>query len=231
MTSFEHVLDQFGHKRLLVVGDIMLDRFVYGVVSRISPEAPAPVLETTGPMDVIGGAGNVVRNVVSLGAGCEIVAVVGSDDAAQSIRSHLKSLGVSADGLVEVRGRGTTLKTRFVAYLHNTHLLRADTEETTPVGADIEDAIVAAVVGRLSAADAVILSDYNKGMLTANVVSQVISAAQRAGKPIIVDPKGVDYSRYHGASALTPNVGELAQAVGYPVQNEPRALAAPATPL
>src|SRR5262249_39123910 len=143
MTSFETVLDQFGRKRVLVVGDIMLDRFVYGHVSRISPEAPAPVIETAGPQDVVGGCGNVVRNIVSLGAACEIVAVVGRDEAAQSIREHLKDIEVSTDGLIEVAGRVTTVKTRFVAYLHNTHLLRADTEETTPVGQSVEGAIIA----------------------------------------------------------------------------------------
>ena len=102
MSSFETVLDQFHCKRVLVVGDIMLDRFVYGHVSRISPEAPAPVLETAGPTDVVGGSGNVVRNIVSLGAACDIVAVIGSDDAAQSIRGHLGSSNVSTDGLIEV---------------------------------------------------------------------------------------------------------------------------------
>src|SRR5215471_12234082 len=104
MSSFETVLDQFHCKRVLVVGDIMLDRFVYGHVSRISPEAPAPVLETAGPTDVVGGSGNVVRNIVSLGAACDIVAVIGSDDAAQSIRGHLGSSNVSTDGLIEVEG-------------------------------------------------------------------------------------------------------------------------------
>src|SRR5260370_33803753 len=102
MSSFETVLDQFGRKRVLVVGDIMLDRFVYGHVSRISPEAPAPVINTAGPLDVVGGSGNVVRNIVSLGAGCEIVAVIGRDDAARSVRDHLQDITDSTDGLIEV---------------------------------------------------------------------------------------------------------------------------------
>jgi len=228
MSSFEHVLDLFGQKRMLVVGDIMLDRFVYGTVTRISPEAPAPVINTAAPEEMIGGAGNVARNVAALGAACDIVAVVGRDDAALCIHRHLANYPGISPVLVEAPGRVTTVKTRFVAYLHNTHLLRADTEETTPVGAEIEDAILAAVEGRLAGADAVVLSDYGKGMLTPRVISGVISAAQRARKPVIVDPKGIDYSRYRGATALTPNVGELAQAVGRPVRNEPKALAAAA---
>ncbi len=236
MSSFEAVLDQFGRKRVLVVGDVMLDRFVYGQVSRISPEAPAPVIQTSGPVDVIGGSGNVARNIISLGAACEIVAVVGRDDAAQVIRKHLQEIDVPASGLIEVSGRVTTMKTRFVAWLHNTHLLRADTEETTPVAAAVEDAIIAAVEARIGAADAVILSDYAKGVLTPRVVAAVIAAARRAGGngreiPVIVDPKGHDYSRYRGATAVTPNAAELAQALGRPVGNDEAAVQAGALAL
>ena len=232
MSSFEAVLDQFGRKRVLVVGDIMLDRFVYGQVSRISPEAPAPVIHTSGAVvDVVGGAGNVVRNIVSLGAACDIVAVVGRDDAADVIRRHFEEIGVAAGGLVEVARRVTTVKTRFVASLHNTHLLRADTEETTPVGEMVEDAIISAAGDRIDAADAVILSDYAKGVLTARVIAGVIAAARRAGKPVIVDPKGHDYSRYRGATAVTPNAAELAKALGRPVANDEAAVRAGAQAL
>jgi D-beta-D-heptose 7-phosphate kinase/D-beta-D-heptose 1-phosphate adenosyltransferase len=231
MSSFEAVLDQFERKRVLVVGDIMLDRFVYGHVSRISPEAPAPVIETSGPLDVVGGSGNVVRNIVSLGATCEIVAVVGRDDAARTVRQHLRNIDVPTGGLVEVEGRVTTVKTRFVAYLHNTHLLRADTEETRPVGKDVEDAIIASVDSLIGTADAVILSDYAKGVLTPRVVAEVIAAARRAGKPVIVDPKGHDYSRYRGATAVTPNAAELAQALGRPIMNDETAVRAGAQAL
>jgi D-beta-D-heptose 7-phosphate kinase / D-beta-D-heptose 1-phosphate adenosyltransferase len=231
MTSFETVLDQFVRKRVLVVGDIMLDRFVYGRVSRISPEAPAPVIETAGPVDVIGGAGNVARNVVSLGAACDIVAVVGCDEAAQAIRGGLKGYAIATDGLVEIPQRVTTVKTRFVAHLHNTHLLRADTEETTPVSENVEQEIIAAATSRIDSADAVILSDYAKGVLTRHVIAAVIAAARRAGKPVIVDPKGIDYARYRGATALKPNVGELAQALGRPIANDETAVRAAAKSL
>ncbi len=231
MSSFEAVLDQFERKRVLVVGDIMLDRFVYGHVSRISPEAPAPVIETSGPLDIVGGSGNVVRNIVSLGAACEIIAVVGRDDAARTVRRHLEEIDVPTGGLIEVEGRVTTVKTRFVAYLHNTHLLRADTEEAKPVGKDVEDAIIATVESRVNAADAVILSDYAKGVLTPRVIAAAIAAARRAGKPVIIDPKGHDYSRYRGATAVTPNAAELAQALGRPVVNDEAAVRAAAVAL
>jgi D-beta-D-heptose 7-phosphate kinase/D-beta-D-heptose 1-phosphate adenosyltransferase len=209
----------------------MLDRFVYGHVSRISPEAPAPVIETAGPLDVVGGSGNVVRNIVSLGAACEIVAVVGRDETARSVSSLLKAMKVSTGGLIEVEGRVTTVKTRFVAHLHNTHLLRADTEETTPVNEKVEDAIIAAVHSQVDAVDVVILSDYAKGVLTPRVVSAAIAAARQARKPIVVDPKGLDYERYRGATALTPNVGELAQALRRPVKNDEAAVRAAAQAL
>jgi D-beta-D-heptose 7-phosphate kinase / D-beta-D-heptose 1-phosphate adenosyltransferase len=231
MTSFESVISHFHLKRVLVAGDIMLDRFVYGTVSRISPEAPAPVINTAAPEEVIGGAGNVARNISALGGGCDIVTVVGNDDAARCIHGHLARYPGITPVLVEAAGRVTTVKTRFVAYLHNTHMLRADAEETTPVGTEIEDLIITAVASRLAGVDAVVLSDYGKGVLTHRVLSGIISMAQRARKPVIVDPKGVDYSRYCGATVLTPNVAELSQALGRPVKNDEEALNAAAASL
>lgn len=224
MTSFETVLDQFRRKRVLVVGDIMLDRFVYGSVSRISPEAPAPVINTVPPEEAVGGAGNVARTLVALGASCDLLAVVGRDDTAQAIRRHLAGFSGIAPALVEAPGRVTTLKTRYVAFLHNTHLLRADTEETTPVGADIAEMLMATAQRLIAQVDAVILSDYSKGVLTPTVLSGVIAAARRAGKPVIVDPKGLDYSRYRGATAITPNVAELSEALGRPIKNDETSL-------
>ena len=224
MTAFETVLDQFARKRVLVVGDIMLDRFVYGTVSRISPEAPAPVIETAGPVSAIGGSGNVARNIVALGAACNIVAVVGRDDAAREIRDQLGTCSLETDDLIEAQRRVTTVKTRFVANLHNTHLLRADTEDTTPVARDVEDAIIAKIEHRVAGADAIILSDYGKGVLTPQVLTAIMSLARRREIPVIVDPKGHDYARYRGATALTPNVAELAQAVGRPVERGESAL-------
>jgi D-beta-D-heptose 7-phosphate kinase/D-beta-D-heptose 1-phosphate adenosyltransferase len=150
MTSFESVLNHFHLRRAMVVGDIMLDRFVYGTVSRISPEAPAPVINTVAPEEVIGGAGNVARYISALGGACDIVAVVGSDDVARCIRGHLARYPGIAPALVEAAGRVTTVKTRFVAYLHNTHMLRADSGETSPVNNGIEDLIIAAVASRLA---------------------------------------------------------------------------------
>jgi D-beta-D-heptose 7-phosphate kinase / D-beta-D-heptose 1-phosphate adenosyltransferase len=236
MSSFETVLDQFCSKRVLVVGDIMLDRFVYGTVSRISPEAPAPVIRTAGPVETIGGSGNVARNVAALGAACEIISVVGGDEAASTIRSLLKSCSIETDGLVDDGARVTTLKMRFIANLHNTHLLRADTEDTRPVIAKVEDEIIEKARRRIEGVDrigvdAVIFSDYAKGVLTQKVTAEVIAIARRAGKPVIVDPKGNDYSRYRGATAIAPNVAELAELSGRPITNDQTVIAEAANDL
>ncbi len=225
MISFETVLDQFPHRRVMVIGDIMLDRFVYGTVSRISPEAPAPVIRTAGPVEAVGGSGNVARNLVALGAACDVLAVIGRDEAGDAILRELGKIAIPSDGLVQVAGRVTTLKTRFVADLHNTHLLRADTEETTAIGTGIADEIIVRARRRLDHVDAVILSDYAKGVLTPGVIAAVIAAARAAGKPVIVDPKGGDYGRYRGATALTPNVVELAQLTGRTVATDQAAIA------
>jgi D-beta-D-heptose 7-phosphate kinase/D-beta-D-heptose 1-phosphate adenosyltransferase len=231
MTPFETVLEQFGRKRVLVVGDIMLDRFVYGSVARISPEAPAPVINTASSEEAVGGAGNVARNVAALGAACDIVAVVGSDEAAQAIRRALAGCPGITPVLVAAPGRTTTVKTRFVASLHNTHLLRADSEETAPLRAETEDAVVAAAASRIDGADAVVLSDYAKGVLSPRVIAAIMSLAARAHTPVIVDPKGLDYARYRGATAVTPNVAELFQALARPVENDESALKAAAAAL
>jgi D-beta-D-heptose 7-phosphate kinase/D-beta-D-heptose 1-phosphate adenosyltransferase len=220
MTPFEAVIDQFGRKCLLVVGDIMLDRFVYGTVSRISPEAPAPVINTAAVDEIIGGAGNVARNIASLGGRCDLVAVIGCDEGAVRISQCLEAYPGIVPALIKIKERATTVKTRFVAFLHNTHLLRADTEETAPVSRETEDLILSAVHSRLDSIDAIILSDYGKGVLTTRVIAEIISAANRVGKPTIVDPKGIEYSRYRGATVITPNVSEVLQALGRPIKND-----------
>jgi len=219
MNSFEALINRLSEQRLLVVGDIMLDRFIYGQVERISPEAPAAVIRAGTPEESVGGAGNVAQNVVALGARCEIVSVTGTDDAARIITRQLRANAITAH-LIECADRVTTVKTRFVATLHNTHLLRADWEETHPISEAIENKVIAAVKARLPVVDAVILSDYAKGCLTPRVIAEVIAAARAAARPVIVDPKGSDYRRYAHATALTPNLRELSLALGDKVANE-----------
>ncbi|MGE0563836.1 MAG: D-glycero-beta-D-manno-heptose-7-phosphate kinase [Pseudolabrys sp.] len=212
MFDFEKHLSALGKQTVLCVGDLMLDEFVYGEVTRVSPEAPAPVLAVARSELMIGGAGNVARNLAALGAHCVFVGVIGNDDAGELLRRSLGEERLIEPYLAVENGRPTTRKVRFVSEHHSTHLLRADWEQAAPVGAATEDALIARATKALERAGSVILSDYAKGALTPRVIRAVIDAAGAAGKPVIVDPKGRDYSIYRGATLITPNRQELAEA-------------------
>jgi len=212
MFDFDTHLSDLAGQTVLCIGDLMLDEFVYGEVSRISPEAPTPVIACKRSELMVGGAGNVARNLVALGTRCIFVGVVGDDATGLALSDTL-----NAEPLVEARlvvdgARQTTRKVRFVSEHFSTHLLRADWELAVPVDAASEEAIVAHALAALPHAGAVVLSDYAKGALTPRVIRAVIQAARDAGKPVIVDPKGRDYSIYHGATMITPNRQELADA-------------------
>jgi D-beta-D-heptose 7-phosphate kinase/D-beta-D-heptose 1-phosphate adenosyltransferase len=225
-SPFETVLAQFASRRILVVGDLMLDRFSYGSVGRISPEAPAAVINLNRVEEAVGGAGNVARNIASLAAHCLLVGMVGADEAADTIRRRLKELPNVAPHLIDVPERVTTLKSRFVANLHNTHLLRADVEDASPISPPLQDRLVRVVTDLLPQADAVLLSDYGKGLLTDQAIRKIIDAARKVDKPVVVDPKGINFQRYAGAEFLTPNLGELGQAAGAAVDTEEHQIAA-----
>jgi D-beta-D-heptose 7-phosphate kinase/D-beta-D-heptose 1-phosphate adenosyltransferase len=225
-SPFETVLAQFTSRRILVVGDLMLDRFSYGSVGRISPEAPAVVINLDRVEESIGGAGNVARNIDSLGAHCDIVGLVGTDEVAGTIRRRLGELPNATVHLIDAPERVTTLKSRFVANLHNTHLLRADVEDASPISSQLQLKLLRTVAELLPKVDALLLSDYGKGLLTDQAIRGIIDAAHKAGKIVVVDPKGRNYERYFGAHFLTPNLGELGQAVGAPVDTKEHQVAA-----
>jgi D-beta-D-heptose 7-phosphate kinase / D-beta-D-heptose 1-phosphate adenosyltransferase len=221
MFDFEDALKLVGKQTVLCVGDLMLDDFVYGDVTRISPEAPTPVLAVRHNAIDIGGAGNVARNIAALGANCIFVALIGNDGAGQVLTDALaKFKGGIVPDLVVDRARQTTRKVRFVSEHHSTHLIRADWETTAPVSAESEAALIAYAEAALPQVGAVVLSDYAKGVLTPRVVRAVIDAARRRGKPVVVDPKSHDYSIYRGATLITPNAKELAAAVHRPLASE-----------
>ena len=178
---------------------------------RISPEAPAPVLAVKRSEIAIGGAGNVARNVASLGARCIFVGMVGADDAARDVIARLQADPLIEPSLVIDPTRPTTRKVRFVSEHFSTHLLRADWEQAGPVSADLEGDIIARALAALPRAGAVVLSDYAKGVLTPRVIAEVIGAANKAGMPVIVDPKAADYAVYRGATVIKPNRKELAE--------------------
>jgi len=216
-------------QRILCVGDLMLDEFVYGDVLRVSPEAPTPILTIKRSDTVIGGAGNVARNVMSLGARCVFVGVVGEDEAGGSARKALEEFKPAIDAhLVTDRSRPTTRKVRFVSEHYSAHLLRADWEVAAPVSGEIEDQLIEAAVTALPRVGAVVLSDYAKGVLTPRVVRSVIEEARKLDKPVIVDPKAHDYGVYRGATIITPNRKELSDHTRRPVTSNAEIAAAAA---
>lgn len=210
--------------RVLCVGDVMLDRFVYGDVDRISPEAPIPVVRVGREVSMLGGAGNVVRNLVALGAHAHFLAAVGDDAAGREVTRLIgEQEGVDPLMIVE-EGRQTTIKTRFFAA--SQQLLRVDRESSAPLGDYGRETALRTVGSLLPGVGAVALSDYGKGMLAPAIVRSVIDAANAAGRPIVVDPKGLDYGIYAGATLVTPNRKELHEATHMPVGNDSEIVAA-----
>ncbi|MBI1245770.1 MAG: D-glycero-beta-D-manno-heptose 1-phosphate adenylyltransferase [Alphaproteobacteria bacterium] len=204
--------------RVAVVGDLMLDRFVYGTAERISPEAPIPVVRIAREESMLGGAGNVVRNIVGLGGAVEFISVVGQDPVGREVMGLVGELdGVEPHLLVE-RGRTTTIKTRYIA--GHQQMLRADRETSEPIGDSIAEDAARLVCQAMADCTVVAISDYAKGMLIPREIATIIHAAKAAGRTVIVDPKGSDYSRYKGANILTPNARELAAASGMPVSDD-----------
>ena len=204
--------------RVLCVGDVMLDRFLYGHVDRVSPEAPIPVLRVDREASMLGGAGNVARNLVALGAHPTFISVVGDDAAGHEVTRLVGALETAEPRLLVDRGRPTTIKTRYVA--GGQQLLRADHETTAPVSAAVAADIVQLAADAIGDCRVVVLSDYAKGVLTADVVSAIVARAKAAGVPVVVDPKGVDFARYRGADLLTPNRRELAEATQMPAGDD-----------
>ncbi len=221
MVDFEEAFRLVTKQTVLCVGDLMLDDFVYGEVTRISPEAPTPVLAVRHSAIEIGGAGNVARNIASLGSKCILVSLIGNDEAGLTLTNALgKFNDLIVPDLVIDKARQTTRKVRFVSEHHSTHLMRADWETTAPTSAPSEASIIAYAETAMPQVGAVVLSDYAKGTLTPRVIRAIIDAARACGKPVVVDPKGHDYSVYRGATLITPNRQELGAAVHRPVATE-----------
>jgi D-beta-D-heptose 7-phosphate kinase/D-beta-D-heptose 1-phosphate adenosyltransferase len=212
MFDFDALSHAMVRQTVLCVGDLMLDEFVYGEVSRISPEAPAPVIAVQRSETNIGGAGNVARNVASLGARCIFVGLIGEDEAGEKLRAQLAQHDRIESVLVSDSARPTTRKVRFVSEHFSTHMLRADWELAQPASPAIEQQLIDVTLPCLPLADIVLLSDYAKGVLTARVIRNIIDAARKLGKRVIVDPKSANFAIYRGATLLTPNRKEFAEA-------------------
>ncbi len=206
----------FSSTRILCVGDVMLDQFVRGTVSRISPEAPIPILHIKEQYTTLGGAGNVVRNLEALGSYTTFISVVGKDRNGSHIRDLLKIIPRVDSYLIVDDHRTTTTKTRFIA--GNQQILRTDLEQQTPVAPAIENELLDLFKHHIDTHDLVILSDYAKGVFSSQLLQSLIQEAK--GKPVLVDPKGQEYSRYKGATLLTPNRHELSLASSSPLKTD-----------
>jgi len=211
-------LPMFKNVRIVCVGDLMLDRFIYGEVERISPEAPIPIIRVSRETAMLGGAGNVVRNVAALGAQISLIAVIGDDDAGHVATRQIGELERVYSGLVVVPGRRTTTKTRYL--VGTQQLLRADRENTGELDQNTKAQILDTFEAELKDAGLVILSDYAKGVLDAEMLRLLITASHKAGKPVLADPKSTDFSRYAGVRVLTPNTHELSLAASLPCTDD-----------
>ncbi len=209
---------QLSRASVLVVGDAMLDRYFYGEATRISLEAPVPVLCVQRELSLPGGAANVVRNITALGGAAAFVAVVGDDMAGSDLTTLIgRQNGVEPWLLVQGR-RSTTVKTRFLA--QGQHLLRVDTENPVPLHPKIAERLLRIATDAMAATGVTLLSDYNKGVLAGDMPGKLIAAAREAGRRIIVDPRGENYERYRGADIIMPNRRELATVTGLPAEND-----------
>jgi len=210
---------QLSHSSVLVIGDVMLDRYVYGDVTRISPEAPVPILTVDREMTMPGGAGNVVRNLTALGAAVAFISVVGDDNAGAELTGVIGGQTGVEPWLLVQGGRITTMKTRYLAA--GQQLLRADREQDTPIHPKIAERLARIARDAMAATSVTVLSDYRKGLLAGDLPAQLIAAARQAGRKVIVDPKGSDYARYAGADVIMPNRTDLAEATGMRIDSEP----------
>ncbi len=209
MTLISSYIGQFPRVRILCVGDVMVDEFIYGCVDRISPEAPVPVFKSTHKKKMLGGAGNVVANLRALGCKTSFIAAVGNDVQGATVRNMLNDIGADSH-LIVMDNWPTIMKTRMISGV--THLLRADREEKLSMDSKSYDSLINEFSAMVADCDVVLLSDYNKGLLNERTTPRIISIANAAGRPVIVDPKGVDYKKYFGATLVKPNLKEFAQA-------------------
>ncbi|MGA9799942.1 MAG: D-glycero-beta-D-manno-heptose-7-phosphate kinase [Terriglobales bacterium] len=206
------LLDGFHAARVLVLGDVMLDQFIYGTVDRISPEAPIPVVSVEQTSSMPGGAANVARNIASLGGQCVLLGVVGEDGEAHELSSQLAASSSVQVKLIADRSRPTSVKTRYVA--NGQQVMRADREIRLPLAEEVARRLLDKFAICLADTDIVVLSDYAKGVLSEFVLDQAIAAVKKAGKSVIVDPKAKNLGKYRGATILTPNRAELQLASG-----------------
>jgi D-beta-D-heptose 7-phosphate kinase/D-beta-D-heptose 1-phosphate adenosyltransferase len=204
-------------KRVLIIGDMMIDHYIYGDCNRISPEAPVPVVEFKNEKFTLGGAGNVLKNMIALGGDVDILSVVGQDSDAHFVTSELTKIGVTTDGVLKDNSRCTTIKTRILSANHQ--LIRLDKECTKPIDKTIVDKIITILKSTINQYSIVLLSDYNKGLLSEKLLEGIISICNATNVPTLVDPKGLDFSKYYGVTLIKPNKKEAVLATGITINS------------
>jgi D-beta-D-heptose 7-phosphate kinase/D-beta-D-heptose 1-phosphate adenosyltransferase len=223
MKAFDHahartLLREFKKRRILVIGDAMLDEFVWGRVSRISPEAPVPVLEVTRESVHLGGAGNVASNIRALGGQATLVSVIGRDIAGARLADELAQADIQSLLIEAQDGRPTTIKTRLIA--HHQQLVRADRERSDDLPSETAHALRAALDSVISDCDAIVVSDYQKGLITPRLMKHVVRLARRHDLDVLVDPKVRHFASYRGVTVITPNQLETEQAAQMRIRND-----------
>jgi len=221
--TLEEIVDRFPRVKILVVGDIMMDRFIWGKVSRISPEAPVPVVLFEREDLILGGAANVVNNIHSLGGKVLLCGVVGNDEYGDKILEEIDGIGLKTDGIFKEKGRRTTVKTRIIAHQHpyQQQLARIDRETTDHPKPHTSRSLLNFLSENVVHFDGIVISDYGKGVLTRKLSQMIIQKARRYRKFIMVDPKPKNFSFYKGATVITPNAKETGEASGMPVTDFP----------
>ena len=208
----------FKETSVLVVGDLILDEFLWGEVSRISPEAPVPVVWVKRESFMPGGASNVANNLRALGANVRVAGVIGDDERGAILKDELERSGIDTAGILVDESRPTTLKTRVVA--HHQQVVRIDKEKVEHLGAELLSKMLKIIEEAVKKVDAVIIEDYGKGVITPALLEKVVPLAKKHGKIISVDPKEEHFKYYKGISVITPNNHEASKAVGFPIKDE-----------
>ncbi len=217
-TELKQYLDKFAGKRVLVIGDLMLDHYIWGSVKRISPEAPVPVVDVLSESVLLGGAGNVAHNIRTLGGEAFLCGVLGNDDAGRRLIRELKLIGVGLSGVVLEEERPTTQKTRIVA--HQQHVVRYDHEKVINLLPKTEKKIIDMITEEMTRIHCAVVSDYAKGMITEGLLRAILPRLIRRGIPVIVDPKIKHFSLYKKVTLVTPNHLEASQAAGVEIVDE-----------
>lgn len=223
-TRIEALSAAFCNARIAVIGDLMLDRYTFGSVSRISPEAPVPVLEIEDEQARLGGAANVGHNILGLGARPLMLGVIGDDTSGLILKGIFSDLGFPLDGIVTDSSRPTTVKTRVIA--GSQQMLRMDHEEKKDISSATEDRLLMILEDQIGELDGIILEDYNKGVMTKRIIHDAIEIGRKHGVPVLIDPKRQNFFEYQNATVFKPNRKEVEDALGVKIDSEEEALEA-----